>query len=139
MFEIRQIGGVLFLVICTYFDMKTKMLPVCLLVMGGLGVSISHIIQRENWWIYVMGILLGAAFLLVSKVTKEGLGYGDSILILLLGAFVGLWQVLLVLVIAFVSAAIFSSVVLVLKKMSRKKQIPFVPFLLLGYIGGCLL
>ena len=119
--------------------MKTKMLPVCLLVMGGLGVSISHIIQRENWWIYVMGILLGAAFLLVSKVTKEGLGYGDSILILLLGAFVGLWQVLLVLVIAFASAAIFSSVVLVLKKMSRKKQIPFVPFLLLGYIGGCLL
>jgi len=139
MFEIRQIGGVLFLVICTYFDMKTKMLPVRLLVMGGIGVSISHIIQRENWWIYVMGILLGAIFLLVSKVTKEGLGYGDSILILLLGAFVGLWQVLLVLVIAFVSAAIFSSVVLVLKKMSRRKQIPFVPFLLLGYIGGCLL
>lgn len=139
MCEIEQIGGFLFLTVCTYFDMKTRMLPVWLLVAGGIGVFASHIIQQGNWWIYIMGMLLGVAFLLVSKVTKEGLGYGDSILILLLGAFVGLWQMVLVLVIAFGSAAIFSIIVLVLKKMSRKKQIPFVPFLLLGFLGGYLL
>lgn len=139
MYEIEQIGGIIFLAICTYYDMKTRMIPVWLLISGGVGAIMVRIMLQENGWIYIAGILLGVTFLLVSKVTKEAIGYGDSALILILGVLIGLWQMLLVLVIALLSAAVFSMFVLVLKRMSRKKQFPFVPFLLWGFIGGCLL
>ena len=115
------------------------MIPVWLLAFGGIGAMVIRMMLQENWWMYIGGILLGLAFLLVSKITKEALGYGDSALIFILGALVGLREMLLILVIAFLGAAVFSIVVLAFKKMSRKKQFPFVPFLLGGFIGGCLL
>ena len=139
MYTIEFISGVIFLIICTYFDMKTRMLPVCLLIVGGTGAFIVRIMIYENWWVHIAGMVLGIVFLGISKVTKEALGYGDSFLILILGAFIGLWQMLLVLVIAFISTALFSMIVLIFKKMSKKKSFPFVPFLLLGFIGGYVL
>jgi Type IV leader peptidase family. len=139
MYAIEQIGGIIFLLVCACYDVKMQRIPVWLLVFGGIGAAIIRVILQENWWVYIAGILLGSTFLLVSKMTKEALGYGDSVLILILGAFVGLRNMLLVLVIAFASAAVFSIFVLAFKKMSRKKRFPFVPFLLGGFIGGCLL
>ena len=43
------------------------------------------------------GAAVGAGFLLLSKVTGEGIGYGDSWGILVLGLYLGLWKLLEVL------------------------------------------
>ena len=74
------------------------------------------------------GAGVGILFLLVSKVTREGFGYGDSWAILALGIYLGLWGVLDVLVGTFCFLAVAALVCLTAKKMSRKHTIPFIPF-----------
>ena len=82
---------------------------------------------------------VGIFFLLLSKVTRESFGYGDSILILLIGGLTGLWNLLSLLMIAFSTAALFSIFMLIRKHFSRKSSFPFVPSLTIAYIGGVLL
>mgnify|MGYP000600478300 CR=1 FL=1 len=47
------------------------------------------------------GIGVGVLFLLVSKVTEEAIGYGDSVAIMILGGYLGFWKVVGVLAAAF--------------------------------------
>ena len=77
------------------------------------------------------GIGVGVLSLLVSKVTEEAIGYGDSVAIMILGGYLGFWKVVEVL-----AAAIFTSGVcsVILAFRGRVKTMPFVPFLTLGYI-----
>lgn len=77
------------------------------------------------------GIGVGVLFLLVSKVTEEAIGYGDSVAIMILGGYLGFWKVVGVL-----TAAIFTSGVcsVILALRGRVKAMPFFPFLTLGYI-----
>lgn len=77
------------------------------------------------------GIGVGVLSLLVSKVTEEAIGYGDSVAIMILGGYLGFWKVVEVL-----AAAIFTSGVcsVILAFRGRVKTMPFFPFLTLGYI-----
>lgn len=50
------------------------------------------------------GIGVGVLFLLVSKVTEEAIGYGDSVAIMILGGYLGFWKV-----VGLLAAAIFTS------------------------------
>ena len=74
--------------------------------------------------------------MIVSKVTQENFGYGDSLLILLLGVGVGFWNLLILLIIAFLLLSVMIlTAVLVFGKIHKKATIPFVPFLWIGYLG----
>ena len=52
------------------------------------------------------GIGVGVLFLLVSKVTEEAIGYGDSVAIMILGGYLGFWKVVGVLAVAFFTSGI---------------------------------
>ena len=94
-----------------------------------------HLIFRDiDLWVLLGGILAGAVFLLISKVTDEEVGYGDSWGILVLGTYMGIWRLLEVLSIAFLLLGAAAGAVLCTKRMSRKCALPFFPFLAGGYI-----
>lgn len=127
---------IVFLMICTAIDMKTRKLPIWFL---SVGTILAVIFRLLNWGqdtaVWIGGILIGAAFLLLSRCTKEEFGYGDSWMILILGISLGLWDVLLLLGIALTCAGLVALVLLKKKSWSRKVSFPFVPFLMLGYVG----
>ena len=77
------------------------------------------------------GIGVGVLFLLVSKVTEEAIGYGDSVAIMILGGYLGFWKVVGVLAAAFFTSGVCS---VILAFRGRVKTMPFFPFLTLGYI-----
>ena len=87
----------------------------------------------------IAGILAGAFFLLISKLTKESFGYGDSILIVIMGAFLGFWSLMSVLFMAFFMAGLFSVIMLLKTKFHKKSKFPFIPFLMAAYAGGIIL
>ena len=74
-------------------------------------------------------------FLLVSRVTQEAFGYGDSLMIAVTGVYLGFWNVLYLLVWAYVLTAVFAGYVLIRKGFQKDAAFPFVPFLLAAYIG----
>ena len=77
------------------------------------------------------GIGVGVLFFLVSKVTEEAIGYGDSVAIMILGGYLGFWKVVGVLAAAFFTSGVCS---VILAFRGRVKTMPFFPFLTLGYI-----
>lgn len=65
---------------------------------------------------------------------EEWMGYGDSFLALLVGLALGPTACFLALLVAFCVGAIFSIVIITLKKAGLKSQVPFGPFLIFGFM-----
>ena len=84
----------------------------------------------------ILGAVTGVLFLLLSKLTEEAFGYGDSILIFITGIFIGFWNLITVLFIAFFLAGGFSIFMLLKMKFHRKSKFPFIPFIMAAYAGG---
>lgn len=125
----------LLLVIGTWFDIRYRGVPRWLLLAGsGIAAAASVSIKVEDVWLYAGGCLLGTVFLLVSRWTKEAVGYADSWLIFILGLGLGIRKLLIVLSVAFFCSGILAAVLL-FQKQKRKKEIAFIPFLLVGYLG----
>ena len=82
------------------------------------------------------GAAVGGVFMAVSRATKEAFGYGDSLLIGIMGMLLGFWNILSVLVTAFLLAALFSVILLFWNHFNRKASFPFIPFLTVAYAGG---
>jgi prepilin signal peptidase PulO-like enzyme (type II secretory pathway) len=73
-------------------------------------------------------------FCLVSKATREGFGYGDSLMIMVVGFHIGLMLMLQVLMVSFAILAIFSAILMTRKIKKKGDSIPFIPFLTMGYL-----
>lgn len=116
-------------------DIYYRKVPGEILAMGAAGTLIYQLYSRSvSPWVLAGGAGVGVLFLLGSKVTREGIGYGDSLAILILGAYMGLWELLKVLSGAFFLLFITSVAGLCMKKMSRKYALPMFPFLTAGYL-----
>lgn len=72
---------------------------------------------------YLMtGMSVGIALLLYSLVTHESIGYGDGCLFVMTGLFLGIWENLVLLLLASVLAGIGSAVLLFLEKEEKGKN-----------------
>lgn len=139
MWEVSQIICIGTLAGMSVTDIKFRKIPVDILVMGGIGAILYHFIAQEMGWSLIAGgIGVGLLFLLISKVTGESMGYGDSWSVLILGIYLGLWGVIEVLTAAFCILAAVGILSLMFSKLSRKSTLPFLPFLTGGYLV-CLL
>lgn len=135
-----QILFAVYLVVLAVMDIRRKKIHLLFLLSGFVFVPAGSLCGRNISWILIAaGGAAGVLFLLLSRITRESLGYGDSILILINGCFIGFWNLMYVLVAAFSMSAIFSVIMMSTGKFSRKTSFPFVPFLTASYIGGILI
>ena len=75
-------------------------------------------------------------FLLASVITGGALGMGDGWVMLALGCMTGTTVYLRTLGSGLFLSAVVSALLLTVFHRSRKTEIPFIPFLFLGYTGG---
>ena len=123
------------LLIASVWDIWRREIPVYLIIGSGI-LSAAYCVLEEgtDLLLVIGGICVGVFFLIISKVTEEGMGYGDSLFILVLGIFLGFWDVLFVLSISFFLLLCVLIPVLWMKRMSRSCTLPFLPFLAGGYL-----
>lgn len=136
MCRLENLGMLLFLLVGSFWDWKTKKVPVMLL--GGMAAFMClcwAIVPEQNMISIIIGLLIGCVFLLISRCTREAIGYGDSWILLILGGHLGGINMSLVAMTSFIFAAVVSSVKLVRGNWNRKLALPFVPFLTMAYIG----
>lgn len=135
MWEIETVIVLMWLALLSIEDWSTRSVSVKGLLCGGigtliyLGVTITQVSELTN---HINGGLCGIIFLLISKCTKEALGYGDSVVLLILGLYLGIWDFLEVGFLAFVFSGIYG--VIHMKRQTESKTIPFIPFILGGYV-----
>ncbi len=117
----------------TVIDIRHRCVPAVILAGIGLGAALYQLFtRRTDGWLILGGILTGLGFMLLSRLTREGLGYGDSLLILILGIYLGLWRLLAVLGTAFFLLLLVDLPLLAARQMSRTLRLPFYPFLTIG-------
>ena len=122
------------LLVLSVMDIISKRIP--LLVIVGLIVMAtlsSLVLHPMDVVLMAAGAAVGFAFVLISKVTREKLGYGDSLILLALGIFLGFWEVMILILIAFLASACFGIAMVCWKKKNKNTSFPFVPFIALSY------
>ncbi len=127
------------LLICSVTDLKSrkvyKAVAGAYILLAFLGrVAGNNIAPGE----LAAGLLPGAFCFLISWISRQSLGYGDSALVTGCGLSIGLWPCMTTLFTAFFLSGLWAVGLLVLRRAGREKELPFVPFLLIGaVICGC--
>ena len=126
-----------YMIVLAVMDIRWKKLSLMILLSGTVPLAAGFLCDREIHIILLAaGAAVGVIFLIISRVTEDSFGYGDSILIMIMGGYLGFWNILSLLTAAFSMAALFSIFMLIRKRFHRKSAFPFVPFLTAAYIGG---
>lgn len=136
---LQRIGTVIMLTTGSIWDIRGKKLPAGLLFLdvlaGGILMAVNRDIDwRKDGYLYVVGILIGIILLLIGRFCGGCIGTADGIITAVIGGVIGYQDTLLLLMNAILAAAVFSIVLIVIKKAGRGTTIPFIPFLLLGYL-----
>lgn len=128
-----EILVLLFLGINAILDFKYKKIPwvlsICFIVIGIGSVLISSPI---NWWQF-LGAIVGIGIILISVCTKQAIGLGDGLVLLVVGIFIGLWKTLMILFLSGILVAVVGIIMMVQKKGNLKTSLPFIPFILAAY------
>lgn len=126
-----------FLGVMAYKDWKTKKISVLMIGLTAIAAILLQIfVVQESFWSVFCGLMIGLLFLLLSKWTRESVGFGDSLLITVLGIYLGSTQLLEVMLGAGLGASIFAIWQCFCHGWNRKVTIPFVPFLAAAFIGA---
>lgn len=133
--EIFGIGSCCYVLALSIQDIRKRMISVRLLAIGAVVTIIWQIISNtQSLWNCLGGIILGMLFVGISRLTNEALGYGDSFFIMIQGVYLGIWNLMYVLIIAFTLTALYSIYLLIRFRFQREKALPFIPFLAAGHI-----
>lgn len=105
-----------------------------LILFGAVGMGL-HLYWRETSLPGILlGIAVGMGMLLLSFLTGGSIGRGDGALLMVTGIFLGGASNVELLLTSLMYAAVFSLGILVFGRRKKNREIPFVPFLFLGYL-----
>ena len=113
-----------FMAVCTITDIRKKEIPVAVVALSGLALLFYVIFGGKKQWMDILYSLMpGMLLLMLSYCTRESIGYGDGLVVLVIGICMGMGICI---------AAICAAALLALRKAGGKSRIPFVPFLSVG-------
>lgn len=140
----RWILHITMLGMCSVEDRREKMVSVWKIMLYGIVV-----LGYEVWKMAAMGnsldmqmkkmaagILPGIFLVLLSKVSREAVGYADGLLVLIIGMSMGLYVTMGIFLAALLGIFGTSAVVFLCCRKTRKYQIAFVPYLFLAMAGA---
>ncbi|MCI7088039.1 MAG: hypothetical protein MR954_09535 [Lachnobacterium sp.] len=83
---------------------------------------------------FLLRFVPGVVFVLLAWATREQIGMGDALLILVMGWYLNTIELVDVCLLAFFIAGLVALVLLVVIKKSKKFELPMVPFIFAGYV-----
>jgi leader peptidase (prepilin peptidase) / N-methyltransferase len=121
-------------IIITVSDIKYMLIPdKILLFFAGIFLVERIFIPLSPWWDSLLGAAVGfSLLLLISIVSKGGMGGGDIKLYALIGFVLGTKLVLMSLFISTLLGALIGIIGIMIGAFERKKPIPFGPFIAVG-------
>ncbi|MCR5250337.1 MAG: hypothetical protein K6E50_07010 [Lachnospiraceae bacterium] len=131
MFKELWTGGIL--LAGSVMDIRRKALPVSYLIFCAIGSVVILILQQADLRELCIGLVPGLVLLLCGKLTSC-VGAADAVLMMLLGGMYGIGGGGEQLMYALLLAAIAAIFLIMMHRAGRKSTLPFVPFLLGGFL-----
>jgi len=130
----------LFLGIGAYFDIRDRELPVPFLTFfAALGMLCNLLWRYQRIGNVVIGVCVGGMFLFAGWITREAIGYGDGIGLVILGLLEGFRGMIPIIIMAFLLSGLYGLWQVIGGGRSGSDTMPFFPFLFLALIGVILL
>lgn len=123
------------LVYSSYTDIYKKHVMMAPVYICLIAVFLEMLIPAGDESFSVIGIIPGVVLLICSYMTKGAIGEGDAYLTGVIGLMMGIENAVLIILVGSVLAAVFSVFEIKIRKKGKKDVIPFVPFILTGYLG----
>lgn len=119
----------------SWIDWKTMMIPLSLIITELVIVFISLALGILNWSLVFWGAVIGVLFPLIFMginylITKrQGMGWGDVQLGMVLGGWIGPWKIMFTLFLASILGILSWLTVSSIQGFDRNRPLPFAPFL----------
>ena len=123
---------IILLGIISIIDFSTKKIPVVVLVVMGIVGIASSFYAKQSIISVAVALIPGIVLMAAAFLTGEQIGYGDAVVVTLMGLFVTADIVCSTMVMGLTIAGTISVILIASGRAGRKKQIAFTPFLLLG-------
>ena len=127
-----------FLLMQGLLDACTGYVSVTLLLVQtfvGIGITDSGELWGQMW---VERFFPGIVLLVFSVLSKERIGQGDGWLFLVLGLYLSAVQQAILLLCALFLASMWIIPSFLMHRVDKENGLPFVPFVLAAYVGGCI-
>ncbi len=137
--EIMEICGVMIncatLFLLSFQDIKRKSVGVIPILMLALINVIFFILIGYEPLRLLTAVIPGLFSVLVSISTDGKMGLGDGLILIALGIACGWDKILAIWLVALVLSAVIGIILIIMKKADIKTSLPFVPFILAGYVS----
>ena len=134
MYKIVHICLIIILGVICVFDIKRKKIPVyMLIVLAAAGIISNFTVGEFDIEKRIIAILPGMILLIVSMITKQQIGYGDGMIILIMGLYIDIDDILSIVLSSFLLSSIAAIILMTVFKKKKNFEMAFSPFLLIGY------
>lgn len=132
----QQMSVLALLGICSIEDVKTKRIHVIwLAVFAAEGILCSVLFWKRPLGEILTAMIPGILIFVLSSAVSGSIGEGDGMLLTITGIFLEVSFVLSMLTVAVFLSAGYALFLYIVRKKSRKYEMPFIPFLLIAFIG----
>lgn len=145
--SIMNAGVFTWLAILGYIDFKEKIIPNSMILVGLVAWAILVMVdiflggtpvRSILTYSCIGGFAVGGVLLIISLIAKSALGMGDVKMFFVVGLLYGLNDTYSILLFTIFIMAIFSIILLLSKKATRKTSLPMAPFTVVGFIVSIL-
>ena len=127
----------LILAVFSYMDIKSKTLPtgaVGAILLLSIAVAARRTLAGGDIGMVLAAMLPGLLLTTMAFAMKEKLGYGDGLVLIIIGNLTGIRYCLLILLYALMLSFVFSCGLLMIFRKRGKDCFPFVPFYFCGTV-----
>ena len=132
----ERYGTLLFLLFSSFLDIRKREISIPVTLLFGLAGVVYSVRTGRTMTDYLIPLGIGILILGGSVLTRGQVGMGDGWMLLALGCMLRMECYIQMACIGMLLAAAYSGVLMLIFRKNRKTEIPLVPFLLLGYVGG---
>ena len=130
----------LFLMLNTIWDVKRRQVLLwSILLFGIAGVFLVFRFQTVPVLSCLGGVIFGMAIGGCGYITRQAIGYGDGLVIMVCGIYLGFAKTFAMVFYGMLFCSLLSMVLIAAGRRTYKTQVPFLPYLLLGYVCVILL
>lgn len=135
----EKYGTLIFLLFSSFLDIRKREISIPVTLLFGLAGVAYSIKTGRTMTDYLIPLGIGILILGGSVLTRGQVGMGDGWMLLALGCMLRMECYIQMACIGMLLAAAYSGVLMLVFRKNRKTEIPLVPFLLLGYVGGMII
>ena len=135
----ERFGTLLFLLFSSFLDIRKREISIPVTLLFGLAGVVYSVRTGRTMTDYLIPLGIGILILGGSVLTRGQVGMGDGWMLLALGCMLRMECYIQMACIGMLLAAAYSGVLMLVFRKNRKTEIPLVPFLLLGYVGGMII